>query len=138
MKHEVSMYLKIYKSLAQFLAPLFLLTTIAFAVLTVYRGEIILGLQAELVKDKDKEFKVVVDITKDLNEVAKLYEQDRTKIEIHKQENTHVIEKIVSEPVFSTVCFSSDGLQHYNQIITDFTDASSESSPTMLSTSTIK
>lgn len=116
----------IYKRVSLFLAPLFLLTTLVFAVLTVYRGEIILGLQAELLKDKGKEIKIVIEQVQKLNEVSKEYEETKQTNNTAKQEKLREVEKINDQSEHSSVCITTDGLQLYNSIVSNPTDEPSK------------
>ena len=51
------MYWKLYAKIALWLMPFFLLTSLVFGAIAAYRGEIILGLQAQLIKNKTQEVK---------------------------------------------------------------------------------
>lgn len=111
------MFQIIYWKLAPYLAPFFLLTTIVFFSMCVWRGEIILGLQAELIKDKNQEVKVIIEQVKAANEIGQQYEQHKAEREELKVEVTHEIEKIVSVPLYSNLCFDYDGLHLLNSQI---------------------
>lgn len=111
------MFQIIYWKLAPYLAPFFLLTTIVFFSMCVWRGEIILGLQAELIKDKNQEVKVIIEQVKAANEIGQQYEQRKAEREELKVEVTHEIEKIVSVPLYSNLCFDYDGLHLLNSQI---------------------
>lgn len=111
------MFQIIYWKLAPYLAPFFLLTTIVFFSMCVWRGEIILGLQAELIKDKNQEVKVIIEQVKAANEIGQQYEQRKADREELKVEVTHEIEKIVSVPLYSNLCFDYDGLHLLNSQI---------------------
>lgn len=111
------MFQIIYWKLAPYLAPFFLLTTIVFFSMCVWRGEIILGLQAELIKDKNQEVKVIIEQVKAANAIGQQYEQRKADREELKVEVTHEIEKIVSVPLYSNLCFDYDGLHLLNSQI---------------------
>lgn len=109
------MFRVIYQNVAVFLAPLFLITTIAFIIMSVYRGEVILGLQAELLKQKNQDVKVVIEQIKEVNAVGEEAAAEQRVQEIIKHERTIEIEKIVKVPVYSNECISDAGLQFYNK-----------------------
>lgn len=103
-----------YFKLAPLLVPFFMLTTVVFFVICVYRGEIILGLQSKLLTDKDQEIRVVVEQHESANNISKAYEQRQADREQEKIYVTNTIEKIVSVPSYSNLCFDPTGLQFLN------------------------
>ena len=84
----------IYKKLAPYLAPFFLLTTIVFFAMCVWRGEVILGLQAEAIKDKDREIKVVIEQHDSEHKISLEYEQQKTNKQQEKIYVDRTVEKI--------------------------------------------
>ena len=112
------MVVLIYKKLAPYLAPFFLLTTIVFFAMCVWRGEVILGLQAEAIKDKDKEIKVVIEQHDSENKISLEYEQQKTNKQQEKIYVDRTVEKIITVPSYSNLCFDTDGMQSLNSYIT--------------------
>ena len=114
----------IYYKLAPFLAPFFLLTTIVFFGMCLWRGEIILGLQAQAVKDQKQTLEVVVTHTEATNKVSQNYEDKRTEREQEKIYVDRVVDKIVLMPSYSTECFDDVGLHQLNSYIASINGSS--------------
>lgn len=111
------MLLKLYLKFASWLAPFFLLTTIVFFVICVWRGEIILGLQAELIKDNKQEFKVTIEQHESANRISNEFEVRKTEREKEKEYVIRTVEKITAVPVYSNICFDDVGLHQLNSQI---------------------
>ena len=114
----------IYYKLAPFLAPFFLLTTIVFFGMCLWRGEIILGLQAQAVKDQKQTLEVVVTHTEATNKVSQNYEDKRSEREQEKVYVDRVVDKIVLMPSYNTECFDNAGLYQLNSYITSINGSS--------------
>ena len=114
------MVVLIYRMLAPYLAPLFLLTTIVFFSMCVWRGEVILGLQAEAIKDKDKEIKVVIEQHDSEHKISLEYEQQKTNKQQEKIYVDRTVEKIITVPSYSSVCFDDAWLFQLNSQIAAF------------------
>lgn len=108
------MFKLIYFKLAPFIAPFFLLTTLVFFSMCVWRGEVIMGLQAELNKDKDREIKVVVDTASIAKAVSDSYELYRTDKQKERITDERIIEKIITVPIYDGMCFDTNGVQYLN------------------------
>lgn len=108
----------IYLRVAPFLAPFFLLTTLVFFGMCVWRGEIILGLQAQMIKDQKQVVELVVTHTEASNKVSQDYEVSKTEKQQEKVYVDREVEKIVLMPSYSNECFDTVGLQQINSYIT--------------------
>lgn len=115
----------IYYRIAVFLAPFFLLTTIVFFLMCLYRGELILGLQAELLKNKDQVIKITLDTKTIANNVGKEYEESKVKRVQEKEVIIKEVERLVDNPVYRNICFDDDGLQQINNHINSYNNPSS-------------
>ena len=124
----------IYYKLAPFLAPFFLLTTIVFFGMCLWRGEIILGLQAQAVKDQKQTLEVVVTHTKATNKVSQNYEDKRSEREQEKVYVDRVVDKIVLMPSYNTECFDNAGVHQLNSYITSINGSSEPSEAVSSST----
>lgn len=96
------------------LAAFFLLTSIVFFAMCLWRGEIILGLQADALKSKDQEIKVVIEQHESANKISQDYEERKADKEQEKVYVDREVEKIVYLPSYSNVCFDSLGLSQLN------------------------
>ena len=68
------MLMKLYVRMSPLMAAFLLLTTIVFFAMCLWRGEIILGLQADALKNKDQEIKVVIEQYEGANKISHEYE----------------------------------------------------------------
>lgn len=114
----------IYLRVAPFLAPFFLLTTLVFFGMCVWRGEIILGLQAQMIKDQKQVVELVVTHTEAANKVSQDYEVRKTEKQQEKVYVDREVEKIVLMPSYSNECFDDAGLQQINSYIASINSAS--------------
>lgn len=112
------MIARIYVLLAPYLAGFLLITTLAFVVLSVYRGEVISDLQRDLLVQKDQEIKVVIERNDMVNEVANQYEEGRIDRENTKEITLKQVETIVKEPIYLNTCFDPNGVSVLNGYIT--------------------
>lgn len=103
-----------YNKVAPYLAVFFLLTTIVFMSITVWRGEVILGLQSEVLSSKNQEVKVIIEQHEAANKVSKDYEDRKVNREKEKIYVTRQVEKVVSVPSYANECFYPIGLQYFN------------------------
>lgn len=127
------MLLRMYRKVSPLLAAFFMFTSVVFFLICLYRGEVILGLQAEHIKNKNQEVKVIIEQQDLANKISQQYEElkaDRIQEKIYVDRE---IEKIVTVPIYSTVCFDTDGLQSVNSAITS-ANASTQSKATMPTT----
>lgn len=83
----------------------------------LWRGEIILGLQADALKNKDQDIKVIIEQHEGATKVSQEYEVRKADREQEKIYVDRVIEKIVSVPSYSTECFDHSGLLSLNNYI---------------------
>lgn len=111
------MVLIIYKKIAPYLCLFLALTTIGFAANNVWQGKVIVDLQSQLLKDRDQQIKVVIEQQHTANQVSQEYEQRKADRQEAKVVVTHEIEKIVSVPMYSGLCFDPDGLHLLNDQI---------------------
>lgn len=105
------------------LAAFLLLTTVVFFSMCLWRGEIILGLQSDALKDKDNEIKVVIQQRDGANKISHEYEVLKAD---KLQEKVYVdreVEKIVLMPSYGNECFNNDGLLSLNSAITALNDS---------------
>lgn len=115
------MFVTLYRLACMYLAPLFLVTTIGFMASSVYRGEVILGLQAEIIKDRSQEVKVVIEKVEAVNKVGEGYASTQTNIVTDQKETIREVSKIIKVPVFTNICISDDGVLKYNETISKYT-----------------
>lgn len=111
------MVLLIYRKVAPYLCLFLALTTLGFALGNVWQGKVIVDLQSQLLKDRDQQIKVVIEQQHTANQVSQEYEQRKADREQTKVVVTHEIEKIVSVPMYSNLCFDTDGLHLLNDSI---------------------
>ena len=105
------------------MAAFLLLTTVVFFSMCLWRGEIILGLQSDALKDKDNEIKVVIQQRDGANKISHEYEVLKAD---KLQEKVYVdreVEKIVLMPSYGNECFNNDGLLSLNSAITALNDS---------------
>ena len=114
------MYWKLYAKIALWLMPFFLLTSIVFSAIAVYRGEIILGLQAKLIDNKDQEIKITVEHQEAAERISNDYEQRKADREQDKANAKITIEKIISESDNSSICFDDAWLFQLNNQVASF------------------
>ena len=117
------MLMKLYVRLSPLLAAFLLLTTVVFFSMCLWRGEIILGLQSDALKDKDNEIKVVIQQRDGANKISHEYEVLKAD---KLQEKVYVdreVEKIVLMPSYGNECFNNDGLLSLNSAITALNDS---------------
>ena len=114
------MYWKLYAKIALWLMPFFLLTSLVFGAIAVYRGEIILGLQAQLIKNKTQEVKVIIEQQQASNVIGKEYEERKAQREQNRIVNNVQIEKVISESDNSSVCFDDAWLFQLNSQVASF------------------
>lgn len=113
------MYMKVYTKIAPLLMPFFILTTVVFGGIALYRGELILGLQTQLIKDKTHEVKVIVEQQQASNDISKQYEERKqNRIESHVQ-----VEKVISDSDNHSVCFDDAWLYQLNSQIISFNNS---------------
>lgn len=117
------MLMKLYVRMSPLLAAFLLLTTVVFFSMCLWRGEIILGLQSDALKDKDNEIKVVIQQRDGANKISHEYEVLKAD---KLQEKVYVdreVEKIVLMPSYGNECFNNDGLLSLNSAITALNDS---------------
>ena len=121
------MLMKLYVRMSPLLAAFLLLTTVVFFSMCLWRGEIILGLQSDALKDKDNEIKVVIQQRDGANKISHEYEVLKAD---KLQEKVYVdreVEKIVLMPSYGNECFNNDGLLSLNSAITALNDSGKSS-----------
>lgn len=112
------MLMKLYVRMSPLLAAFLLLTTSVFFAMCLWRGEIILGLQADALKNKDQEIKVVIEQHEGANKISHEYEifkADKLQDKVYVDRE---VEKIVLMPSYGNECFDNDGLLSLNRAIT--------------------
>ena len=117
------MLMNLYVRMSPLLAAFLLLTTVVFFSMCLWRGEIILGLQSDALKDKDNEIKVVIQQRDGANKISHEYEVLKAD---KLQEKVYVdreVEKIVLMPSYGNECFNNDGLLSLNSAITALNDS---------------
>mgnify|MGYP003396960531 CR=1 FL=1 len=108
----------IVKELSPLLALFFFILSLGFGGLSVYRGEVISNLRGELLKDKDKELKVIVETVDNSNAVATAYELGKSERQVDIKVVKEKANEIIKEnTVFLNTCISDDGLYEYNQYL---------------------
>ena len=121
------MLMKLYVRMSPLLAAFLLLTTIVFFAMCLWRGEIILGLQADALKNKDQEIKVVIEQHEGANKISHEYEifkADKLQDKVYVDRE---VEKIVLMPSYGNECFNNDGLLSLNSAITALNDSGKSS-----------
>ena len=121
------MLMSIYVRMSPILAAFFLMTSVVFFAMCLWRGEIILGLQSDALKNKDQEIKVVIEQHEGANKIS--YEYEVLKAD-KIQEKVYVdreVEKIVLMPSYGNECFNNDGLLSLNSAITALNDSGKSS-----------
>ena len=121
------MLMKLYVRMSPLLAAFLLLTTVVFFAMCLWRGEIILGLQSDALKNKDQEIKVVIEQHEGANKISHEYEIFKAD---KLQEKVYVdreVEKIVLMPSYGNECFNNDGLLSLNSAITALNDSGKSS-----------
>ena len=109
------------------LAAFLLLTTVVFFAMCLWRGEIILGLQSDALKNKDQEIKVVIEQHEGANKISHEYEifkADKLQDKVYVDRE---VEKIVLMPSYGNECFNNDGLLSLNSAITALNDSGKSS-----------
>ena len=121
------MLMKLYVRMSPLMAAFLLLTTIVFFAMCLWRGEIILGLQADALKNKDQEIKVVIEQHEGANKISHEYEifkADKLQDKVYVDRE---VEKIVLMPSYGNECFNNDGLLSLNSAITALNDSGKSS-----------
>ena len=108
------MLMKLYVRMSPLLAAFFLFTTVVFFAMCLWRGEIILGLQSDALKNKDQEIKVVIEQHEGANKVSQEYEVRKADKEQEKVYVDREVEKIVYMPSYSNLCLDDIGLSQLN------------------------
>lgn len=119
----------IYSLVCMIFAPILLIVAIGGIFTTVYRGEVIQGLQAEIIKNTKQDVKVVIEKVEAVNQVGSEYAETQTKILNDQKVVTREYTKIIEVPIFNNECISSDGVLKYNETFARYsakTDPSSE------------
>ena len=109
------------------MAAFLLLTTVVFFTMCLWRGEIILGLQSDALKNKDQEIKVVIEQHEGANKISHEYEifkADKLQDKVYVDRE---VEKIVLMPSYGNECFNNDGLLSLNSAITALNDSGKSS-----------
>ena len=117
------MWMKLYVKLSPYISGFLLITTIVFFSMCVWRGEVILGLQAQLIKDNKQEIKVIVEQQESATKISLDYEQNKS---VKQQEKIYVdreIEKVITVPMYSNLCFDDSGLHLINGEISKINSA---------------
>lgn len=117
------MLMKLYVRMSPLLAAFFLLTSIVFFAMCLWRGEIILGLQSDAIKGKNQEVKLIIEQHDGANKISQEYEVHRADKEQEKVYVDREVEKIVYLPSYDSVCFDPIGLQQINSRITSLNDS---------------
>lgn len=108
------MLMSIYVRMSPILAAFFLMTSVVFFAMCLWRGEIILGLQSDALKNKDQEIKVVIEQHEGANKVSQEYEVRKADKEQEKVYVDREVEKIVYTPSYSNLCLDDIGLSQLN------------------------
>ena len=109
--------LYIYRIISPYLAGFLAITTIAFLILSVYRGEIFSNLQREILINKDQEIKVIIERNDLVADIATNYEEGRVEREQIKEYTIKQVETIVKEPIYLSTCFDANGVSVLNGYI---------------------
>lgn len=112
-----------YTKLASFLAALFFITTVVFFSMWMFRGEVIIGLQSQVIKDTQKEVKVIIEQHESANQISQQYEERRASNQKEKVYVDREVEKIVLMPSYGNECFDAIGLQSLNSQIASYNSA---------------
>ena len=121
------MLMKLYVRMSPLLAAFLLLTTVVFFAMCLWRGEIILGLQSNALKNKAQEIKVVIEQHEGANKISHEYEifkADKLQDKVYVDRE---VEKIVLMPSYGNECFNNDGLLSLNSAITALNDSGKSS-----------
>lgn len=119
----------IYSLVCMIAAPILLVIALVSIFTTVHRGEVIQGLQAEIIKNTKQDVKVVIEKVEAVNKIGSEYAETQTKILNDQKVVTREYTKIIEVPVFSNECISSDGVLKYNETFARYsakTDPASE------------
>ena len=108
------MLMSIYVRMSPILAAFFLMTSVVFFAMCLWRGEIILGLQSDALKNKDQEIKVVIEQHEGANKVSQEYEVRKADKEQEKVYVDREVEKIVYTSSYSNLCLDAIGLSQLN------------------------
>ena len=108
------MLMSIYIRMSPLLAAFFLLTSVVFFAICLWRGEIILGLQADAINSKNQEVKLIIEQHEGANKVSQEYEVRKADKEQEKVYVDREVEKIVYMPSYSNVCLDNIGLSQLN------------------------
>lgn len=74
---------------------------------------------AKLQKLKDDQQKALVDKQNKVNKVSADYEQLKSEQRVKVETVTREVQKIVTKPVYSNVCFDDTGVSAINSLVTD-------------------
>ena len=121
------MLMNLYVRMSPLLAAFLLLTTVVFFAMCLWRGEVILGLQSDALKNKDQEIKVVIEQHEGANKISHEYEifkADKLQDKVYVDRE---VEKIVLMPSYGNECFNNDGLLSLNSAITALNDSGKSS-----------
>lgn len=103
--------------ITRYLAGFFFLVSLGLAALAIYRGEVISGLQRELIAKQDKQINLVIDSNAIANKISKDFQIKVNVLDAQKEVTTHEVERIVKEPVYLNTCFDASGLSVLHQAI---------------------
>lgn len=103
--------------LLRYIALFFLLTSIGLAILSIYRGEMIANYQAEALKAKTVEVKVILDSVAIADKISKDLDIQQTVITIEKEKSTHEIKEIIKDPIYLNTCFDDAGMQQLSKAV---------------------
>ena len=119
----------IYSLVCMIAAPILLVIALVSIFTTVHRGEVIQGLQAEIIKNTKQDVTVVIEKVEAVNKIGYEYAETQTKILNDQKVVTREYTKIIEVPVFSNACISNDGVLKYNETFARYsskTDTASE------------
>lgn len=74
---------------------------------------------AKVQKLKDDQQKALIEKQNNINKVSADYEQLKSKQRVKVEKVTREVQKIVTKPVYSNVCFDDTGVSAINSLITE-------------------
>ena len=74
---------------------------------------------AKIQKLKDDQQQALIKKQNEVNQVSADYEQLKSEQRVKVETVTREVQKIVTQPIYSNVCFDDDGLQQLNSLISD-------------------
>ncbi|RZG71925.1 hypothetical protein EXU29_12440 [Acinetobacter wuhouensis] len=74
---------------------------------------------AKIHKLKDDQQKALIKKQNEINKVSADYEQLKSEQRVKVETVTRKVQKIVTKPIYSNICFDDDGVQQLNSLITD-------------------